>query len=68
MSATSTPSLFGDTHAPAPGPAHDPADAGTRHARTLLDMLYDGFFMLFLLRNKQAPGTSQGAKKKAKRA
>ncbi|MBY4729559.1 type IVB secretion system protein IcmH/DotU [Cupriavidus pauculus] len=59
MSATSTPSLFGDTHAPAPGPAHDPADAGTRHARTLLDMLYDGFFMLFLLRNKQAPGTAE---------
>lgn len=58
MSATSTPSLFGDAPASAPNPAADGIDS-SRHARTLLDLLYDGFFMLFLLRNGQPPTSAE---------
>lgn len=59
MSATSTPSLFGNTAtAPAAGAGAAPAESQL-HARTLLDLLYDGFFMLFLLRNGQQPGSAE---------
>ena|SRR5215469_4254934 len=51
---SNAPSLFGDA-APAvnhPAPATEPA----YQVRSLLDLLYDGFFMLFLLKNGREPG------------
>jgi type VI secretion system protein ImpK len=51
------PSLFGDAPAGAASTFADSGDA-SRHARTLLDLLYDGFFMLFLLRNGQPPDSA----------
>ncbi|AMR81462.1 type IVB secretion system protein IcmH/DotU [Cupriavidus nantongensis] len=59
MSATSTPSLFGASPAGQPSPAAAGSADGAMHARTLLDLLYDGFFMLFLLRNGQQPGSAE---------
>ncbi|MCT9123120.1 type IVB secretion system protein IcmH/DotU [Cupriavidus gilardii] len=58
MSSTSMPSLFGDAPAGAASTFADSGDA-SRHARTLLDLLYDGFFMLFLLRNGQPPDSAE---------
>lgn len=58
MSATTTPSLFGGS-APAPGNAGADAREANSHARTLLDLLYDGFFMLFQLRNGQQPASAE---------
>ncbi|PPE70398.1 DotU family type IV/VI secretion system protein [Caldimonas thermodepolymerans] len=61
--ASTPPSLF----RPAPGPAtvapppHSPADA-----RTLLDLMYDGFYMLFLLKNKHAPADADTFRDKVK--
>jgi type VI secretion system protein ImpK len=50
---TQMPSLFG-AHAPAtPSSA---ATEGTFQARSLRDLLYDGFFMLFLLKQGREPG------------
>ncbi|MCL9843774.1 type IVB secretion system protein IcmH/DotU [Ralstonia solanacearum] len=57
MSATTTPSLFGGS-APAGNAAADAHDPNT-HVRTLLDLLYDGFFMLFQLRNGQQPTSAE---------
>ncbi|RQH09913.1 type IVB secretion system protein IcmH/DotU [Paraburkholderia dinghuensis] len=51
---TNAPSLFG-VAAPVlnqPAPSGEPA----YQARSLLDLLYDGFFMLFLLKNGREPG------------
>ena len=48
--ATTPPSLFGNGAPPAPRSAAAPTEA-----RTLLDLMYDGFYMLFLLKNKHAP-------------
>nr|WP_255581769.1 type IVB secretion system protein IcmH/DotU [Cupriavidus sp. AU9028] len=59
------PSLFGDTPAGPSGAAPDSGDA-SRHARTLLDLLYDGFFMLFLLRNGQAPDSADAFRDKVR--
>ena len=56
MSATSTPSLFGGS---APATAAADARESNTHARTLLDLLYDGFFMLFQLRNGQQPTSAE---------
>ena len=56
MSATSTPSLFGGS---APAAAAADARESNTHARTLLDLLYDGFFMLFQLRNAQQPASAE---------
>jgi len=51
--ATQAPSLFnaGSTSPLAPTSGSTP-----REARTLLDLMYDGFYLLFLLRAKQGPG------------
>ncbi|KAA3653746.1 MAG: DotU family type IV/VI secretion system protein [Proteobacteria bacterium] len=46
------PTLFADA-VPAPRPAAD------TNARTLVDLLYDGFYMLILLRNQTAPGDAE---------
>ncbi len=45
----SPPTLFGDTAPPARPQAVEPI------ARSLVDLLYDGFYMLILLRNHTAP-------------
>ena len=43
------PSLFGDN---TPAPLQTPASTDAAfQARSLVDLLYDGFFMLFLLKN-----------------
>jgi len=49
--SSAMPSLFDG--APAPG-RHDLATAGTE-AASLLDLMYDGFYLLFLLKGKHAP-------------
>jgi len=50
------PSLFGDN---APAPMHTPASTDSAfQARSLLDLLYDGFFMLFLLKNGRKPDSA----------
>ncbi|PRY06590.1 MULTISPECIES: type IVB secretion system protein IcmH/DotU [unclassified Paraburkholderia] len=50
------PSLFGgSTPAAAPAPITEPS----YQVRSLLDLLYDGFFMLFLLKNGREPGDAQ---------
>lgn len=50
--ATQPPSLFGG--GTGPSPMATPGSA-PREARTLLDLMYDGFYLLFLLRAKQGP-------------
>lgn len=49
LSAGLAPSLFG-----APTPV--PQLRSQRQARDLMDLLYDGFYMVFLLRNRHLPG------------
>jgi len=51
---SNAPSLFGNAAAPVnhPAPAAEPA----YQVRSLLDLLYDGFFMLFLLKSGREPG------------
>ncbi|MEM5458979.1 type IVB secretion system protein IcmH/DotU [Paraburkholderia phytofirmans] len=50
------PSLFGgSTPSAAPAPITEPS----YQVRSLLDLLYDGFFMLFLLKNGREPGDAQ---------
>jgi type VI secretion system protein ImpK len=49
------PSLLdGGKPSAAPAPAQEP----TYQVRSLLDLLYDGFFMLFLLKNGREPGSA----------
>lgn len=52
--ATQPPSLFGGTAA-APTTT---SGSTPREARTLMDLMYDGFYLLFLLRAKQSPSDS----------
>lgn len=54
---TNAPSLFGGVTPPpvSPTPAM-PASEPAYQVRSLLDLLYDGFFMLFLLKNGREPG------------
>jgi type VI secretion system protein ImpK len=50
------PSLFGgSTPTAMPAPITEPS----YQVRSLLDLLYDGFFMLFLLKNGREPGDAQ---------
>ena len=58
--ATSPPSLFSNATPPA---ARGPAPI---EARTLLDLMYDGFYMLFLLKNKHAPTDAEAFREKVK--
>lgn len=51
-SNTTAPSLFGDGSIGLPSPKIDMAE---RQAHTLSDLLYDGFYMLFLLRKRNPP-------------
>ena len=50
------PSLFGDANPPSPSPSSAPLSEPSYQVRSLLDLLYDGFFMLFLLKNGREPG------------
>lgn len=52
----STPSLLA-TPAPAAAPVARPAQSA--ESRTLLDLMYDGFYMLFLLKNRWQPGDAE---------
>ncbi|HZE90174.1 MAG TPA: type IVB secretion system protein IcmH/DotU [Rhizobacter sp.] len=53
---TQAPSLFnGGTSAPQPSTT----GSSSREARTLLDLMYDGFYLLFLLRAKQGPSEAE---------
>ena len=54
--ANHPPSLFNG----GPTAALTPTSGSTpREARTLLDLMYDGFYLLFLLRAKQGPGDAE---------
>ena len=54
MTETHPPSLFGQSATSAVG--RTPAvSASPRNASSLLDLLYDGFYMVFLLKNRYAP-------------
>lgn len=50
--SATAPSLFGDGSVGMPSPKIDMVD---RQANTLVDLLYDGFYMLFLLRKRNPP-------------
>lgn len=50
--ATQPPSLF---HSGGPTPVTPTSGSAPREARTLMDLMYDGFYLLFLLRAKQGP-------------
>ncbi len=54
--ASPAPSLFTGALAAAPSPV---ATAVPREARSLLDLMYDGFYLLFLLRAKQGPADGE---------
>lgn len=60
MNATtsSPPSLFGTGPGAGPGTPFPSADT-QREASTLLDLMYDGFYLLFLLRAHQAPSDAE---------
>jgi type VI secretion system protein ImpK len=60
---TQPPSLFGNTvpAMPVPQRAHAALEASC-----LLDLMYDGFYMLFLLRNQQAPAEAEGFREKVR--
>ncbi|MGY8526889.1 type IVB secretion system protein IcmH/DotU [Paracidovorax citrulli] len=65
MTTTSMPSMFDDAADRLNGAAPEPSDA-TGDARTLLDLLYDGFFMLFLLLNGHAPDSAEAFRDKVR--
>ncbi|HEU4622850.1 MAG TPA: type IVB secretion system protein IcmH/DotU [Burkholderiaceae bacterium] len=52
MNASVTPSLFGST-------VSTPRASHTPQARSLLDLMYDGFYMLLLIKNRQAPADAE---------
>ncbi len=72
MADSQAPSLFGNS-APAPlsrtrtalGAADGPVVA-THEARSLLDLLYDGFYMIILLRNRYAPSDPEAFRDRIK--
>ncbi|HEX7685474.1 MAG TPA: type IVB secretion system protein IcmH/DotU [Trinickia sp.] len=53
---TQMPSLFGGTAPASPSAPSSAATEGGYQARSLRDLLYDGFFMLFLLKQGREPG------------
>ena len=54
MAEAQAPSLFGDAPPPRAGAMGNSLIA-SHEARSLLDLLYDGFYMVFLLRNRASP-------------
>jgi type VI secretion system protein ImpK len=68
MADSQAPSLFGNS---APAPHTRPGAAGgpvvaTHEARSLLDLLYDGFYMVILLRNRYAPSDADAFRDRIK--
>jgi type VI secretion system protein ImpK len=55
------PSLFGNG-----GPAPRAGSAAPREARDLMDLLYDGFYMIFLLKNRYAPRSADEFRERVK--
>ena len=62
-SSSHAPSLFGSSVAGVPQPA---AGSAPREARTLMDLMYDGFYLLFLLRAKQGPSDAESFRNQIK--
>lgn len=54
MADFQTPSLFGNAGPGSMG-RQPPASAAVQEASSLIDLLYDGFYMIFLLRNRCTP-------------
>lgn len=59
--APTLPSLFG-----AGGPPQRAATLAPREARDLMDLMYDGFYMLFLLKNRYAPRSAEEFRERVK--
>ena len=47
------PSLFGEFKTP------EKSRAASQQSRCLVDLLYDGFYMVFLLKNRKAPSDAE---------
>jgi type VI secretion system protein ImpK len=60
MTAASPPSLFGDAEM-----RRRPIEA-PRQAKTLVDLMYDGFYLMFLVRNRAAPGDADSFRTRVK--
>ena len=64
MTSSKAPSLFGSpspTHAAHAAPAAAPTEA-----HSLLDLMYDGFYLLFLLKGKHAPQDAEAFRERIK--
>lgn len=64
MTTSKAPSLFGSpspTHAAHAAPAAAPTEA-----HSLLDLMYDGFYLLFLLKGKHAPQDAEAFRERIK--
>ncbi len=57
------PSLFGSA---APQQGTPTATRGQRQARDLMDLLFEGFYMVFLLRNRHLPGSASEFRERVK--
>src|SRR5690349_4457198 len=66
-SRQTAPSLFADVAPALPAAASAPPVAPVREAASLLDLLYDGFYMVFLLRRGQAPSDAEAFRDRIKR-
>ncbi len=67
MAESAAPSLFGDSPAPAMrAGAGTGAVVAAHEARNLLDLLYDGFYMVILLRNRYAPSDADSFRDRIK--
>lgn len=67
MADSQAPSLFGDSPAPAArGGAGGSPVVATHEARSLLDLLYDGFYMVILLRNRYSPSDADAFRDRIK--
>lgn len=66
MADFQTPSLFGSVTPGAPGRAQQSPSDATHEASSLLDLLYDGFYMIFLLRNRCAPVDAQSFRERVR--
>jgi len=53
--SSSAPSLLSDTLPPSAATPHQAAAAATPAPARLLDLMYDGFYLLFLIKGKHAP-------------
>lgn len=64
MTTSKAPSLFGS---PSPNhTAHAAPAAASTEAHSLLDLMYDGFYLLFLLKGKHAPQDAEAFRERIK--